>query len=358
MHPVRDFLSVPASDNDHHPAMRIMLGVGIPLLLLVAIDRMDLAVFATLGAFTGVYGRGEAHRARFSQQWRAALVMLATIAAGLAASYLRLDYMSLIAGTAVVGALGSATARLGRFKPTGSLFFVFGFSASAFMTPPAAFLEGIGVAAATVVLSLVLGVAGWLLPGHRTPWVRERPPRLGRDERSAVYGAALMHLLAVWVAGTLAQWTGFSHSYWAMIAATVPLHGAITGHGVSRGIQRILGTMGGLVIAGGLLGLGLEGMGLAAVVLVLQFLVEYFVTRHYALAQAFVTPLALLMIHAAFPGDPWALMLERLVETVIGASVGIVFVLSVDLLRQGAGTRGGDPPSDEQIESSRSTIAV
>lgn len=353
MHPVRDFLSVPSSDNDHHPAMRIMLGVGIPLLLLVAFDRMDLAIFATLGAFSGVYGRGEAHRTRFSQQWRAGLVMMVAIAAGLAASHSELGHGSLIAGTAVVGALGSATARLGRFKPTGSLFFVFGFSATAFMTPPAAFLEGIGVAGATVALSLVLGVAGWVLPGHQTPWVRVRPPRLDRGERGSIYGAALMHLLAVWVAGTLAQWTGFTHSYWAMIAATVPLHGAITGHGVSRGVHRIIGTMGGLVIAGVLLGFGLEGMALAAVVLVLQFLVEYFVTRHYALAQAFVTPLALLMIHAAFPGDPWALMLERLVETVIGASVGIVFVLSVDLLRQGAGTRGGDATADEQIESSR-----
>jgi hypothetical protein len=351
--PVRHFFHIPAVDNDYHPALRIMLGVGIPLLLLVASDRMDLAVFATLGAFTGVYGRGVAHRARFSQQWRAGLVMLAAIAAGLSASHAELGQGSLIAGTAVVGALGSAIARLGRFKPTGSLFFVFGFSAIAFMASPAAVLEGIGVAAATVVLSLVLGVAGWVLPGHQTTWVRVRPPQLDRDERSAVYGAAMLHLVTVWVAGTVAGWTGFGHSYWAMIAATVPLHGAITGHGVSRGIHRIIGTIGGLVIAGILLGLGLEGMGLAAVVLVLQFLVELFVTRHYALAQMFVTPLALLMTEAAAPMEPWALMLERLVETVIGASVGIAFVLLVNRLRKGAGGRGGSASEGEQVEPSR-----
>lgn len=345
MHSIREFFHIPAADNDHHPALRIMLGVGIPLLFLVAIDRMDLAVFATLGAFTGVYGRGEAHRARFSQQWRAGFVMLIAMAAGLAVSHLEPAACTLIVATAVVGALGSAAARLIRLKPTGSLFFVFGFSATAFMSPPAPFLEAIGVAAATVALSLFLGVAGWVLPGHHTPWTRQRPPRLDRDERSAVYGAALLHLVAVWVAGTVAHLTGFSHSYWAMIAATVPLHGAITGNGVSRGVHRIVGTTGGLAIAGVLLGFRLEGMGLAAIVLVLQFLVEYFVTRHYALAQAFVTPLALLMIEAASPVDPWTLMLERLVETVIGASVGIAFVLLVDLLRRRKEVAAADPPS-------------
>lgn len=334
MQRLRDFLHVPAADNDHHPALRIMLGVGIPLLILVAVDRMDLAVFATLGAFTGVYGRGEAHRVRFSQQWRAGVMMLVAISAGMAVSHLQPESGALVAATSLVGALGSAAARLTRLKPTGSLFFVFGFSATAFMNPPAPTLEGLGVAAATVVLALVLGVAGWVLPGHQTPWVRMRPPRLNSDERRDVYGAALLHLVAVWVAGTVAELTGFTHSYWAMIAATVPLHGAITGHGVSRGIQRIVGTSGGLLMAGVLFGLNLEGMQLAAVVLVLQFLVEFYVTRHYALAQAFVTPLALLMIEAAAPTDPWALMLERLVETVIGAAVGIAFVLLVQLIRR------------------------
>lgn len=328
------FFHIPASDNDHYPALRIMLGVGIPLVLLLAVDRMDLAVFATLGAFTGVYGRGEGHRARFSQQWRAGLVMLAAIASGLVVSHLEPGSSTLVAATAVVGALGSAVARLARLKPTGSLFFVFGFSATAFMSPPMGALVALGVAGATVALSLILGVAGRVLPGHQTPWVRARPAPLDRDERQAVYGAALLHLVAVWIAGTAAEWTGYSHSYWAMIAATVPLHGAITGDGVSRGIHRIVGTSGGLVIAGVLLGLGLEGLWFAVVVLVLQFLVEYYVTRHYALAQAFVTPLALLMIEAASPAEPWGLMLERLVETVIGATVGIACVLIVAWLRR------------------------
>ena len=63
------------------------------------------------------------------------------------------------------------------------------------------------------------------------------------------------------------------------------------------------------------------------VVIVLQFLVELFVTRHYALAQTFVTPLALLMTEMAVPENPWTLMTDRAIETVIGAGVGMALVI-------------------------------
>jgi hypothetical protein len=80
---LRDFLRLPASDNDHHPAIRSAVGVGVPLLPLLVIGRTDLLVFAVLGALTSMYGRGLPHRPRLSQQWRAGLLLLSCIAAGL-----------------------------------------------------------------------------------------------------------------------------------------------------------------------------------------------------------------------------------------------------------------------------------
>lgn len=330
---VRDFFTLPESNNDHHPAIRIALGVGIPLLLLVAVGRMDLAIFATLGAFTGVYGRGEPHLARFTQQWRAGVLMLVAITAGLTASEFGVPTGLLVLGAAVIGALGFVATRITRLAPVGSLFFVFAFSATAFMKPAAAFLPAIAIAAGSVALSLLLGVAGRMLPGHRTPWVRHRAPALTTMERHEVYAEAWMHVASILIAGTIAVLVGFGHSYWAMIAATVPVVGSTAAHGVDRGVHRIVGTASGLVIAGFLLGLRLEGLALALTVLVLQFLIELFITRHYALAQTFVTPLALLMTEAAHPANPWLLMRDRAVETVIGAGVGISVVLLASRLR-------------------------
>lgn len=94
--------------------------------------------------------------------------------------------------------------------------------------------------------------------------------------------------MAAGLAGTLATWAGglfgFGHNYWAMVAAVVPLGGRSTRHRVRRGIQRIIGT----------------GLGL----------------------------LVLVAILLVVPAAPAILLRDRIVETVIGAAVGIAVVLA------------------------------
>ena len=324
---LRDFFRIAPSNNDHHPAVRCAIGVGVPLLTLLAIGRTDLSIFAVIGAFTGVYGRGLVHRPRFSQQWRAGALLLLALAGGLVASHLGLTAGTIVGCTAVVAALGFLATRFGRLKPDGSLFYAFAFSAIAFMPTPAPSLLALVTAGASVLLSLVVGVAGRALPGHATPWTRSPGAPLSSEERRETYVQTGMHVAAVAISGAIAIRLGFGHSYWAMIAAAAALVGATAAHRVARGLHRIVGVFAGLVITGLLLGMHLRTWQMVLVVLVLQFLVELFVTRHYALAQTFVTPLALLMTEVALPTDPWALMTARGVETVIGASVGMALVI-------------------------------
>lgn len=327
---IRDFFSVPPSNKDHHPALRCAIGVGVPLLTLLAIGRTDLAIFAVIGAFTGVYGRGQAHRSRFSQQWRASLLLLSSLTAGLAASHLGLTPEALVGCTAVVGAVGFLGTRFGRLKPDGSLFFVFAFSAIAFMQTPPPFAQALLTAVTAALLSLVIGVAGRMLPGHHTPWAREPRLSLSPEERREAYIQAGMHVAGISLSGILAIQVGFGHSYWAMIAATAALVGATAAHRVARGLHRIIGAVAGLVIAGLILSLHPSEWQMILIVLVLQFLVEFYVTRHYALAQTFVTPLALLMTEVALPTNPWTLIVDRGVETVLGAGVGMVLVIFIN----------------------------
>ena len=326
---VRGFFRIAPSNNDHHPATRCLIGVGVPLLTLLAIGRTDLAIFAVIGAFTGVYGRGQVHRPRFSQQWRAGVLLLAALTAGLMASHRGLTPEVIVACTAVVGALGFLATRFGRLGPDGSLFYVFAFSAIAFTQTPAPVLQALTTAVASVLLSLVVGVAGRALPGHLTLWVRQPRARLSPEERREAYLLTGMHVAAIAISGAIAIQVGFGHGYWAMIAATAALVGATAAHRVARGVHRIIGAFAGLVIAGFLLSLHLGTWQTILVVLVLQFFLELFVTRHYALAQTFVTPLALLMTEVARPTNPWTLMRDRGVETVIGASVGMAIVIFV-----------------------------
>jgi len=325
---VREFFRITPSNADHRPAIRIAIGVAVPLLTLLAIGRVDLSIFAVLGAFTGVFGREEHHRERLAQQWRASVLLLLAVTAGLLTSRVGPPPGVIVACTAAVAGLGFVASGAGRLKPAGSFFYVFAYSAVAFMPSVAMPWQALATSGASALVCLLLGVTGRTLPGHSTPWDREPRLPLSRSQHEATRSEAWMHVGAVALAGVVALLAGFGHSYWAMIASTVPLVGATMAHRIRRGLHRILGTAVGLTIAGVLLGLPLLSWQFILIALGLQFCLELFVTRNYALAQVFVTPLALIMTEVANPANPWLLIRDRGVETVIGACVGIALVLA------------------------------
>ena len=140
-------------------------------------------------------------------------------------------------------------------------------------------------------------------------------------------------------AGTVGVLTGSGHPHWAMAAAAVPLAGADLPSSVHRGIHRIMGTFLGLVLVAVVLlpgpwaplhfFPGAEAAVLALLVIVFQFGTELFMTRHYGLAMVWFTPVILLMTQLAAPADPQVLIVERAVETVVGAGTGILVVLLI-----------------------------
>ncbi len=75
---------------------------------------------------------------------------------------------------------------------------------------------------------------------------------------------------------------------------------------------------------------------LALLVIIFQFTTELFMTRHYGLAMVSFTPVILLMTQLAAPADPYVLITERAVETVVGAVIGIVVIVLVRRRRRSA----------------------
>ena len=66
---------------------RAAAAVALPLLVLLAVGRLDLAAYATFGAFTALYGRNEPYRLRLrsvSVAGAALLVSMVSTAVGLA----------------------------------------------------------------------------------------------------------------------------------------------------------------------------------------------------------------------------------------------------------------------------------
>ncbi len=99
-------------------------------------------------------------------------------------------------------------------------------------------------------------------------------------------------------------------------------------------MQRIVGTVLGLALLAAILLLGLAPWQTVLVIAVCQFGAELFIARQYVLAQLFVTPLALISTLLVVPASPTVLLRDRIIETLIGAAVGIAVVLAPPVWRR------------------------
>lgn len=330
-------LSLGPANNDQWVALRMALGIFLPLFGLLALDRLDLMVFVIFGAFTGVYGRVQGYGNRLAAQTKAGTLFLVVIGAAALASRYLVNHDEIIAGTwmvvgltTLVSGICSVITGYLQLRPAGSLFHIFAFAAIASMAHQPPPLESLIAALVAVLFSVVLGFSGIIFTKGATwgPFTARTP--LSRPVRMAIWNEAWLYMLAAGLAGftanLLAPALSTGHSYWAMVAAVVPLVGHTTRHRVRRGVHRILGTLTGLLAMAAVIAMDPPVWALLAMIGLLQFGAEMFIARNYFLGQIFVTPLALMGVSVG-SGLDTALLYDRMLETVIGAVIGMLVVL-------------------------------
>ncbi|WP_295843581.1 FUSC family protein [uncultured Microbacterium sp.] len=318
--------------GDHRVALRAVLSVGIPLLLLLALGRLDLSVYASFGAFAALYGRTDLPRTRVRMQAVAGTVLVSCMLVGTALSALATPAITSVAVVAVLAAVVTLLAYRAQWHPPGALFAVFAAGATAsFPATAETFLTVILVGGASVLWSLLVTTV--FILARRGSWRRpaRTRPLIGSVawEMTATVGVAA---LLAGVAGALLVGT---HWYWAMVGAVAAVGGAHVTARLIRGVQRLVGTLLGVLIAAGLLALDLPPWVVLLVAVALQAGAELFVGRNYGIAMLFITPLALLMVSLASPVAPEMLLRDRVIETVIGVAVGtVVAIVSAGLRRR------------------------
>ena len=331
----RRMLSLGPSRVDHIPALRISLGLAIPMAVLLLAGRTDWAMFVGFGAFTGIYSRYEPTRMRFRRQSMAGIMLTLCVTAGASLAQLgevlgptAESWTTLLVSSVVAGL--AATFVLSRgLKPGGAIFPLFAIAAVASAPPAAPIWVAFAVAAACASLCVGLG-----LLGH---WAGERHP--GADVRAAAetwtgrqLGAEFARFtVAAAVAGMLGLASGLPFPYWAQIAAIALLSAPGRTLQIERGLHRVVGTTLGIITTAFLLSFPSEAWQLMVWVVVLQFLAEMYVLRNYAFALLFITPLALLMVQLAHTQPVGPTLEARVLETVIGVLVGIAVVSAAAL---------------------------
>ena len=131
--------------------------------------------------------------------------------------------------------------------------------------------------------------------------------------------------VAAAIAGLVGIIFGLDRAYWSMAAAVLVLHqGLDWTRTLQRGVERMAGTLIGLVLAGLVLAAGPTGLWLAATLAVLQFLIEMIVVRNYAVAVIFITAAALMIASGGqVENDVAYLLWVRGSDTVVGCLIGL-----------------------------------
>jgi uncharacterized membrane protein YccC len=154
---------------------------------------------------------------------------------------------------------------------------------------------------------------------------RTRTPLLGTIRVHCTFSSAIFrHALRVATAaaaGTaLTLSLKLSHGIWLPMTTFVVLQPEF-GSTLTRALQRTAGTIGGAVIAGVALW-ELSGFTLRLFLTALLFIAFFVHRRRHGLGITFLTPLIVLLITTSV-GDPWIDTFDRVVDTIIGAIVGI-----------------------------------
>jgi uncharacterized membrane protein YccC len=316
--------------------IRAATAVAIPLLLLWWVDRLDLAAYATFGAFTALYGRNEPYRLRVRSVSVAAIALLASIALGVGLAVLGEPLLLVTTALVVIVAGGTLVVTALQLLPSQPLFFVFALLVCANIPTTADDAwPRIGLAAVVAAFSWLLTMSGWVVrrvagerPSVLLKELRRRPaidPTVFGDPR--VWLTVAQNVLGVVVAGGIALHFGFGHAYWAVVSLVAVIPPARAAHSISRSLHRIGGTIAGVGVTAALLFWSPPALVVIGVVVVCQFCTEMLIGRHYGSALIFITPMALAVSHLASPAPLSSLVIDRVLETVLGAGIGIGLVL-------------------------------
>lgn len=318
---VQDFRQIRPGVANGWTAARAGTAVAVPLVTLMAVDRLDWSVFCVFGALTAIYGRTYTQRARIAQQAQAGLALVLAVTCGTVAALSADPTFWIVVGGSVTAMLMAVVADLAEWRPPGGLFGLFGFAVCA---------SQVGASWETVLIAATLGTASAAFAilvssiGPQGPTTA--PPR--RSVRAhlsdpATARHAIRHLVAPLLTGSAAVALDIGHPYWGMVASIVPLTSPSLREMAFRGAHRLIGTLLGLVLTAALLAFDPGAALMVVFVIVAQVGAELLIMRHYALALVFVTPLALLMGQLVHPLPLSELLGQRAVETLIGVGIGL-----------------------------------
>jgi len=286
-----------------------------------------LVGFPALGALASLFGR----YAPLAKRMRIVVICAALLAFGVLvpslASYAGASSTVMVLTLAVVAGVATLVVSHWRLGGPGAVIIVF--AAGGAQAP----ITSGNLLVERIALTLAGGVVAWLvcmLTDHlRSAEIASRhvPPAAPHRPLKHELIAAGRITVGAAIAALIAHAAGLHHPAWAAIGATAVMQGGHLHVTMNRALQRMAGTIVGAFIVWAILAQSPPFWMLVAAIVFFQFVTEVIIGYNYALGQITVTPMALLMTYLASPTAAHSMPVERVLDTVLGAALGIVFAV-------------------------------
>ncbi len=319
---IRHLLTINASDRCWQLPFFAALASGLPLLVGAWFDHLDYGLVSSLGGLVFLYTPNTPLSHRMVSLLASAFGMCACYALGLMTHFVP---GLLVPVQTLIAIAVSMICRFYALGPPGSLFFIMASAIGAY-TPVDILQLPLFVGLLTMGCLLACLVALF----YSLYSLRLQAPQPVKPLPPATFDFVVFDSIVIGafigISLLLAQLLQLERPYWVPISCLAVIQGASLRAVWTKQAHRIGGTGIGLLVAWCLLVLPLDKWSIALLMMGMAFIIETLVVRHYGLAAVFITPLTILLAEATQLGhaSPDAVLLARLIDTVLGCVVGLL----------------------------------
>lgn len=318
---LRHLSAIHPSTRSWQMPLAAALASGLPLLVGAYFGHMDYGLASSLGGLVFLYLPNTPLHHRMVFLMACAFAMISCYALGLMSHFAP---VLLVPVLIFITTLVTMLARFYGLGAPGSLFFVMAAAIGTYMpieVPQVPLM--VGLIAMGCLLAFMIAFV------YSLHAVRVRAPLPVPDKPETSFDFVIFEsvVIGVFVGLSLgvAQLLQMYKPYWVPVSCLAVIQGSTLRAVWSKQLHRVVGTAGGLALAGGLLMAPLNPWGLACTMMTLSLIIEVLVVRNYAAAVIFITPLTILLAEAAAIGHGAVteLIRARFFDTVLGCAVGL-----------------------------------
>ena len=303
--------------------------IAMPLMVGVLSGHLEVGLTACLGALLGLYSPSFMPGHRVIALSKMIIPFAGAFTLGL------ITQPHLPASSFTLGIVAFIAVYLALYKqmrpPAGFFFIMVCCISKTHHVEPAQIplMAGAFVSGSLMVTAAVF-VHDWIMVRRKPVTPVDQPDSFWQ---SAAFVKALVVGITVGCSYYLASMSGLDNPYWVPITVAAILQGQRMTEFWQRSLHRATGTALGMLLAAGIFTLSPSPLVLILLLFVLAFTIEMLITKNYALACIFITPLTVILAHTAPIGySAQTLIIARMTDVLIGVGFALLAGVVLKLL--------------------------